>query len=337
MSEISEYQDEVRENIAAAIIAPNGTQSNQGANVRTQDFPLVPRSPAEYVLGALVTIQTVVNAASGTASSVSASVALDASLTSEYVLPAPGGNPRSYTATRLGSQEVERLCLGDTTGGISYPGSAISSIASGSSSSITNVIFIPVGGHAGAINVQTAPTTQAYGGVAPTATSQFWVRTVSGTNPVVPTFFEKTTTSFSSGTNTDITPFFQNWNISPDFVDFVGTTTSTLQGITLLGADGSVLVNVNSSETTTLNQIQKYTASQNSSTASMVFNLRKQQVYTATANIAVAGTLDLLMLEFKGGASSLPKTNAATPPDAPASKNTGRVVAGNAVVPARSR
>jgi len=336
MTVISEYRKAVVDGIGAPYMASNGNQSNVGAQVRTQWFSLVPRVPDQYVLGALVTVQTVVNAASGTASSVSGAVQLDAQLLNAFVAPAGGTAPRSYALSRLAIQEMERLTLGYEAVGTTYYGTAIASIASGSSATYTNTVFVPVGGPAAAISFQTQPTTNAFGGTAPTFTSQFWVRSVTGTNDTVITFEDTFTNSLSSGATIPITNYFPV-DISPDMMGFIGNSVTDVQGLTVTGNDGSFIVDVNTSETQSLVNIQNYLGGANAKSTTLWFDLHRQQVHSATANIGTAKAYELMFVEFADGYSAAPKTPPATPAAPPASKNTGKTLPGQVVVPTKAK
>jgi hypothetical protein len=332
MTTITEYQEAVQEAMFAPVQGPSAYQSGVGAGVDSQWFSVVPRVPGEYVMGALVTISTFVNAPSATAASVSAAVNLDIGLNYVQVAPAPGVGPRSYTASRLATQEVERLCLGDNAAGISYPGTAVASIASASSSTIVNTVFVPVGGQAGAVKLHTAPIANAFTGTGVTYSSQIWVRSISGANPTVVTFEDNFTNSLSSGAAIDITANMPI-DIACDYIDFVGLATASLSGITMWGADGSILVDVNSGETTTLNQMQKYGVNANSLITSMVFSPRRQIPRKTVLNLAAATSLEILAVAFDNGVSAGDvHVKAGTTPVPNASQNTGTAVAGGQLV-----
>lgn len=336
MTEFSAYRDAVLEDIGAAVVSPSGTQSAVGQSARTQWFQLVPRIQGEYVEAALVTIQTSVTTGTTTYASVANAVQLDAQLLQVFVAPQAQTAPRSYTSSRLANQEVERLVFAIDDTSISYPGSAVATINSVTTVTLTNSILVPIGGQGAAIAFQTGSIAAAYTGTGATVSSTFTVRTVSGTNPSVVTFKDDFTTSLTSGAAVDITTYLNDANLSANWLDFVGCTTATLSGLSITAADGSFLVDFNDAQSGTaggsIGQLQKYLGKSNYLAASTVFNLRRQGIWKAVANLAAAGALEILRIEIDGGPSV--GTHAPPAPTAapPASAQTGKAVAGNITV-----
>jgi hypothetical protein len=336
MTELSAYRDDVLEDIGAAVVSPSGQQSGLGQSTRTQWFQLVPRVEGEYVEAALVTIQTSVTTGATTYASVAGAVQLDAQLLQIFVAPQAMTAPRSYTSSRLGCQEVERLVFAMDDTSISYPGTAVATIASVTTVTLTNSILVPVGGMGAAIAFQTGSIAAAYTGASATISSTYTVRTVSGLNPTVITFKDDFTNSLASGAAVDITTYLNDANLSANWIDFVGCATSTLEGLTITGADGSFLVDFNDAQSSlaggSIGQMQKYISKSNYLAASTAFNLRRQGVWKASANLAAAGALEILRIEATGGpavGSHVPAAPTAAPP---ASRQTGRAVAGNITV-----
>ena len=336
MTEFSAYRDAVLEDIGAAVVSPSGQQSNVGPSTRTQWFQLVPRIQGEYVEAAFVTIVTSVTTGATTYASVSNAVQLDAQLLQIFVAPQANTAPRSYTSSRLGCQEVERLAFSLDDASISYPGTAVATIASVTTVTLTNSILVPIGGQGAAIAFQTGAIGAAYTGASATLSSTFTVRTVSGLSPAVVTFKDDFTNSLASGAAIDITTYLNDANLSANWLDFVGCGTATLSGLSITGADGSFLVDFNDSESNlaggSIAQLQKYQGKSNYLGASTVFNLRRQGVWKASANLAAAGALELLRMEIDSGPTvghSAPAAPTAAPP---ASNQTGKAVAGNITV-----
>lgn len=332
MTVLSEYQAAVNDAILSVSQGPSAYQSGVGAGVDSQWFSVVPRVPGENVLGALITLASTLSATGGTASSVSNAVNLDVNLNYVQVAAAPGGQLRSFTASRLATQEVERYSIGTATA-LSYPGTAVASIASAATTSITNVIFVPIGGEAGAVKIHTAATTQAYGGTAPTISTQIWVRGVSSPNDTVVTFEDNFTASLASGANTDCSAYMPI-DIAADVIDFVGNSAASTQifGITAWGADGSVLEDVNSGESTTLTQMQKYIGPANTSTVSTMWSPRKQLVRKCLVNLGTAQALEVLSIALDKGSTASPPVTPGTTPVPSASNLTGKTVAGGQTV-----
>lgn len=334
MTVLTEYRSAVLEDVGSAAVSPSGQHVNIGSGNKSIWFNLVPRTQGEFVEAALITVQSTVNASTGTASSVASAVQLDAQIGQMFVAPAGATSPRSYAVTRLACQEVERLCFGIDDAGLSYPGTAVASVASGASVTYTNTILVPVGGPGGAVQIQTPPTTQAFGGTAPQILTTATCRVVSGLNPSVVTFRDDITTSFASGAAIDATTFLNDPALSADFIDFIGSTVGNLQGITVIGADGSFLVDINSGETQSLTNLQKYIGKANNSTASLAFNLRRQGVKKASLNLLTAGTLELLRIECANGPTTSPANPPAATAAAPASKQVGTPGPGGTVLAA---
>jgi hypothetical protein len=337
MTELSAYRDAVLEDIGAAVVSPSGQQVNVGPSQRTQWFQLVPRVPGEYVEAAYVTIVTSVTTGATTYASVAGAVQLDAQLLQIFVAPQANSAPRSYTSSRLASQEVERLVFAMDDASISYPGTAVATIASVTTVTLTNSLLVPVGGQGAAIAFQTGAIGAAYTGSSATLVSTFTVRTVSGLNPTVITFKDDFTNSLASAAAVDITTYLNDANLSAQWLDFVGCTTATLQGLSISGADGSFLVDFNSGAESytaggSIPQLQKYIGKSNYLSASTAFYLRRQGVWKASANLAAAGALEVLRIEADGGPevgqSAAPAPTAAPP----ASQQTGKAVAGNITV-----
>lgn len=332
MTKLSEYQAAFNEAVLSATQGPSAYQNNVGAGVDSQWFSGVPRVPGENLMGFLVTLQSTLSATSGTATSVSGAVNLDVNLNYVQVASAPGGQLRSYSASRLATQEVERLVVG-TTSAVAYPGTTVASIASAATAAITNVIFIPCGGQAGALKIHTAPTTQAYGGTAPVVSTNIWVRSISSPNETVVTFEDNFTASLSSGANVDISAYMPV-DITADWIDIVGVSAATTQvlGITAWGADGSVLEDVNGGEATTLTQMQKYIGPANTSTVSTVWSPRKQLVRKCLINLGTAQALEILSIAIDGGKTAQTPVTPGTTPVPNAANLTGKTVNGGQVV-----
>lgn len=338
MTVITEYRDAVLNDIGAASVSPTGQQSNLGQNAKSQWFALVPRVPGEYVEAALVTIQTTITSGTVTVASVASAVNLDAQVQNVFVSPQANTSPRSYTGSRKAIQEVERLAFGVFASGRSYPGTAIGTINSVTTVTLTSTILVPIGGEAGAIQIQTPAITNAYtptsGGL--TVANTITARTVSGNNPTVVTFKHDVTTSLASGASIDITTFLADPNISADFVDFVASSVTDITGITVIGQDGTFLVDINDGITGTLVDINTFESYANAlsatAPASLFFNLRQQGVRKAQMNLATAKAYDLLRMEFANGLSVTPQAGAAPTPAPPAAGQTGRAVAGGVTV-----
>jgi hypothetical protein len=336
MTEFSAFRDAVLEDVGAAVVSPSGTQSAVGQNARTQWFQLVPRIEGEYVEAALVTIQTSVTTGTTTYASVANAVQLDAQLLQIFVAPQANTAPRSYTSSRLACQEVERLAFAMDDTSISYPGTAVATIASVTTVTLTNSLLIPIGGQGAAIAFQSGSIAAAYTGSGATIASTFTVRAVSGLNPSVVTFKDDFTSSLTSGAAVDITTYLNDANLSANWLDFVGCSTSTLAGLSITGADGSFLVDFNDAQSSiaggSIAQLQKYMGKSNFLSASTLFNLRRQGIWKAVANLAAAGALEILRMEISGGPSvgnAAPPAPTAAPP---ASNQTGKAVAGNITV-----
>jgi len=336
MTMASSYRDAVLEDIGAAVVSPSGQQVNVGQNARTQWFQLVPRIQGEYVEAALVTITTSITTGGTTYASVSGAVQLDASLLQIFVAPQANTAPRSYTSSRLACQEVERLAFVIDDSSISYPGTAAATIAASTTVSFTNTILVPVGGQGAAIAFQSGSIAAYVTGASATIASTYTVRAVSGLNPTVVTFKDDFTNSLASGAAVDITTYLNDANLSANWLDFVGCATATLSGLSITGADGSFLVDFNDSASGiaggSIGQLQKYIGKSNYLAASNAFNLRRQGVWKAAANLAAAGALEVLRMEFTEG----PQVGEPNPPAATAapaaSKQTGKAVAGNVTV-----
>ncbi len=336
MSEFSAYRDDVLEDIGAAVVSPSGQQVNVGQSTRTQWFQLVPRIQGEMVEAAFVTITTSVTTGATTYASVANAVQLDAQLLQIFVAPQANTAPRSYTSSRLACQEVERLAFSIDDSSIAYPGTAVATIASVTTVSYTNSILVPVGGQGAAIAFQTGSIAAAYTGASATVASTFTVRAVSGLNPSVVTFKDDFTNSLASGAAIDITTYLNDANLSANWLDFVGCATATLSGLSITGADGSFLVDMNDGSSNlaggSIAQLQKYVGKSNYLSASTVFNLRRQGIWKASANLAAAGALEILRMEISGGpavGTHAPPAPTAAPP---ASNQTGKAVAGNVTV-----
>ena len=336
MTQFSAFRDSVLEDVGAAIVSPSGQQANVGNNARTQWFQLVPRVQGEYVEAALVTITTSITTGGTTYASVSGAVQLDAQLLQIFVAPQAMTAPRSYTSSRLACQEVERLAFSIDDASISYPGTAATTMAASTTYSFTNSILVPVGGQGAAIAFQSGSIAAYVTGSSATIASTYTVRTVSGLNPGIVTFKDDFTNSLASGAAIDITTYLNDANLSANWIDFVGCATATLSGLSITGADGSFLVDFNDAASNlaggSIGQLQKYIGKSNYLAASNAFNLRRQGVWKATANLAAAGALEVLRMEI----AEAPEVATPTPPAqtaAPAaSKQTGRAVAGNITV-----
>ena len=336
MTEFSAFRDTVLEDIGAAVVSPSGQQVNVGPSARTQWFQLVPRIQGEYVEAALVTITTSLTTGATTAASVAGAVTLDASLLQIFVAPQANTAPRSYTSSRLGCQEVERLSFTLDDSSTFYPGTASTTIASVTTLTFTNSILVPIGGQGAAIAFQSGSIAAFSAATGATLLSTFTVRAVSGLNPAVVTFKDDFTNSLASGAAVDITTYLNDANLSANWIDFVGCATATLSGLSITAADGSFLVDFNDSVSGTaggsIAMLQKYLGKSQPVTASTVFNLRRQGVWKAVANLAAAGALEIMRLEIDSGptvGTSAPPAPTAAPP---ASNQTGKAVAGNITV-----
>jgi hypothetical protein len=336
MTEFSAYRDAVLEDVGAAVVSPSGSQVNIGPSQRSQWFQLVPRVQGEYVEAALVTFVTSMTTGGTTYASVSGAVTLDAALLQIFVAPQANTAPRSYTSSRLACQEVERLAFTMDDSATLYPGVAVATIAATTTVTAVNSLLVPVGGQGAAIAFQTGAIASAWTGSGASILSTITVRTVSGLNPAVVTFKDDFTNSLASGAAVDITTYLNDANLSANWIDFVGCSTATLSGLSMTGADGSFLVDFNDNASNlgygSIAQMQKYAGKSQSLTASTIFNLRRQGVWKASANLAAAGALEILRMEIDGG----PKVGTAATPAptaAPAaSKQTGKAVAGNVTV-----
>jgi hypothetical protein len=330
------YSEDLNENHSAMgrpVPFPGSFQANGGYT----PFFAVNAPPGKSIGGLYVEATATATATAG-ASAIAGSDVLDLVVGGYNISDSPNADARCRTVTRLGVEEAERLLFAPSNSAqYKYPRATASSITAANLTPAYVVPFIiPCGESTDAVQVAfKLPTVAASFSASVTSISvQYVVYPIPSVSPATIAFVESPLPQYGANAVVPLEQY-QPTNISPDLVDFVGSTAATFTNIA--GYDTTGNEQFNMLTTTAIQSAQYGWPGVSDSTASCFVNMGGSRASRLAVNLAVTASLDVLWIQVADVPTAGPTEGHDVTPTTPATSKQGQSVNGTvASVPSKA-